>query len=298
MTRDGGCASLLRGSISGCSSFAENYHAYRTLGRAVAPSRRRAVACAVAVSQTLLVSNAWANDFLIEEVTEFPAPCNVGGPLNTCTLSLYNALIADSLVGSRFSNGMAWPQDFQDRNRVPGGLDHLFADANPVVVFSGHGRPGTIYFGPHDDVCTADTENNMRLSAASDSAGGKASLAIWLACEVLNVDLVGDEKSINNLRQQLGFLNRIGIDSNEPRDVYVKTKTQANVDAWLSTMGGPGGKNPVTREAENRRPIVVTKTLSTQESACWAIHDSLSWALGSMYVMPGQAEYTCWEWLD
>lgn len=262
------------------------------------PIRSRFCAYAILALQAPIAANAWARDFLIEEVTEYPAPCTKDCHLNTCTSSLYDAMIADSWEGTRFSNGMAWPQDFWDPNRATGGMDNWQADANQVVVFAGHSGAGEIHFAPHEGATSASTFHNMRLSGASDSAGGKAGLAVWLSCRFLAVDVTGDERSVNNLRQQLGFLNIIGIYDNEPRSVYFKTKTQENKDAWLSTMGGPGGEDFVTREAENRKPIVVTKVIADQESTCWSFHDNLSWAQDVMETMPGHARYTCWEWLD
>jgi hypothetical protein len=238
--------------------------------------------------------------YYIDEWVDFPAPgqaCSQND-LNTVTASLQSAMAADLWSGLRYVDASAWPQDFWEQNRVAGGLDHLYGDTKSVTVYAGHGTPGTIYFGPHNGACTASTGSHMRLGAGPGSTGAATSLAVWLACEIPHVDLLAGETALNNVRQQLGWLNIIPIGDNEPRDVYNKTKTQLNKDAWIWTMNGGGGQNPATGAGENRKPIVVTGTTLATADACWWYHDTQSWAQDVQHIMSGQAGYVCWEWLD
>lgn len=254
-----------------------------------------------AALQPLAAMKAWAGKtYFIDEGTDFPAPgqsCQQND-LNTVTWSLQSAMNADAWSGVRFVNASAWPQDFWEQNRVAGGLDHLYGDTKSVSIYAGHGSPGTIYFSPHNSACTASTFSHMRLGAGTASTGATTALAVWLACEVPHVDFLAGETQLNNVRQQLGWLNIIGIGDNEPRDVYNKTKSQSNKDAWIWTMNGAGGQNPVTRAPENRKPIVVTQTTAGTADACWWYHTRQQWGLDVQDLMSGQGNYVCWEWLD
>jgi Family of unknown function (DUF6345) len=206
---------------------------------------------------------------------------------------------ADAWTGPRYLNGDVFEQDFWDENRVAGGLDHAYADSARVSVYAGHGSPGTVYFpGNGGTGCTASTSRNLRLGFAPDSAGAQAALAVWLACEVLNVDLLGGENEVANVRQQLGWLNIVSIGDDETRDVYEASKTQGNTGAWLALMAGPGGENPATQALEDRRPIVVTMTDVDNEADCWAHHESQAWGNSVVDPMPGDAVFVCWEQVD
>ena len=251
--------------------------------------------------QPLVSTSALASKtYYIDEWVDFPAPGMScwQNDLNTVTSSLQSAMAADLWSGLRYVDASAWPQDFWEQNRRAGGLDHLYGDTKSVTVYAGHGSPGTIYFGPHAGACTASTWSDMRLGAGPGSTGALTALAVWLACEIPNVNLLGGETALNNVRQQLGWLNIIPIGDNEPRDVYNKTKTQLNKDAWIWTMNGGGGQNPGTGASENRKPIVVSATTLGTADACWWYHDTQSWAQDVQHLMYGQAGYVCWEWLD
>jgi hypothetical protein len=248
------------------------------------------VAAGATLGLTVLCAHASANKtYYIDEWVDFPGSgqsCSQAD-LNTVTASLRNAMSADGWSGVRYVDNSAWPQDFWDQNRASGGLDHVYGDTKTVTIYAGHGSPGTIYFGPHNSACTASTTSNMRLGAVPGSGGAKTALAVWLACQVPNVDLLGGETSINNVRQQLGWLNNIGIGDDEPRDVYNKTKSQLNKDAWLWTMNGWG-----------RQPIVVSQTTLSTADACWWYHDHQSWGQDVQDLMSAYAGYRCWEWIE
>ena len=239
----------------------------------------RVTSITLATAGLLWGSAASAGTFYIDEVYDYPASgaaCSQPD-LNTVTSSLRTAMESSSWTGARYINSSCWPQDFWDRNRNSAGLDHLYSDTKDVSIFAGHGLPGTILFAPHDGSCTAGTGANMRLGGLSNSAGGQTSLAVWLACEVPHVDFLGGGNAINQVRQQLGWLNIISVGDNEPRDVFNATKTQYNRDAWLYRMNGAGGENPTTHAVENRRPVVVTMAQATQEAGCWIFHNYQSW---------------------
>ena len=256
---------------------------------------------ALSATLSLLSTNVLASKtYYIDEWVDFPAPgqtCSQND-LNTVTASLRSAMDADLWTGVRYVDTSAWPQDFWEQNRVTGGLDHVYGDTKTVTVYAGPGTPGTIYCGPHNDACTASTGSHMRLGAGPGSSGGTTALAVWLACEVPHVDFLAGETALNNVRQQLGWLNIISIGDNEPRDVYNKTKTQANKDAWIWTMNGAGGRNPATGASENRKPVVVTGTTVASADTCWWYHDNQSWGQDRQDLMSGQAAQICWEWLD
>lgn len=270
----------------------DSWRRTRTIGRAAA-------ACWIV--STISARAQAQSTYNIEELTDFGtglATC-VQNNLNTVTASLRGAMDADAWTGPRYLNADVFEQDFFDTSIDPDGLDHLYADSARVSVYAGHGSPGTVYFPGHGGLgCTASTNDSMRLALSSADGGGVATLAVWLACQVLNVDPVGSSQMINQVRQQLGWTNNVSIGDDEPRDVYEATRTQPNKDAWLALMGGPGGENPVTFAVEDRRPLVVTMTDVNSAEDCWAHHDRQAWGQSALDPLNGPVSYVCWEELE
>jgi hypothetical protein len=163
------------------------------------------------------------------------------------TESLKAAMDASGWSGNRYTT-YAWPQDFWENcssNYGSGGLDHLYADAATVSVFSGHGDVGwLLYPDPHNGECGVDFGANMRLGSMN---GGEGGYAMWLTCYTLNIDSLPAEANHSWLRQQFGFRNFIGIGSDEARDFFNATNSSTNRVAWINQMDGSG-----------REPIVVT----------------------------------------
>src|SRR4051812_2216372 len=85
------------------------------------------------------------------------------------------------------------------------GLDSLFGDNTTLTVYAGHGNAGLITFRPRLNQCQANAGSNMALG--SGSTGGRATIGIWLSCDMFDTGLLDESSSSYrrmNLRQSLG----------------------------------------------------------------------------------------------
>ena len=233
--------------------------------------------------------SAASKTFYMDEGTHYSdiSMCN-NHDLNTVTESLASEMRSNGWAGSRFVNELAWPQDYRDKTLDANGLDNLFGDNTTLTVYAGHGNAGLITFRPRLNQCQANAGSNMALG--SGSTGGRATIGIWLSCDMFDTGLLDESSSSYrrmNLRQSLGWLNTISIDDDEARDFFRKSQRMSNKDAWLDQMQGDG-----------REPLVLTATTANDASTCWFFHGRQSLGQGVVDQLGGNWGYRCWEWIE
>jgi len=175
--------------------------------------------------------------YYIDEVTAYRGKgCSNLSNLNTVTASLRTRLNR-ARSGRRFTNDLAWPQDFWEACSSTfgsGGLDDLFADAALLSVFAGHGDTGLISFGtPFRGECDVVLATNARLGSMS---GAQSGYSMYLAPCTLKVPSLPNTANFQWLRQQFGYHNSPSIGNNQPREFYDMTSGVVNSLAWRIAM--------------------------------------------------------------
>lgn len=249
----------------------------------------RHLAVSIVASTVTAMASAAPLTFFMDEVTQYSDIAMCGNTdLNTVSESLATTMRDDGWTGARYTNSLAWPQDYRDQALDAAGLDHFYGDAASVTVFAGHGNAGLLTFRPRNGVCTANAGVNMALGPGS--TGGQSVIGVWLSSFMFNTGLLDEPWSTYqrmNLRQSLGWINSPWIGDHEPRDFYNSSRTISNKDAWLRQMQGGG-----------RQPLVLSATTASDAATCWLFHGRQ--ALGQRVVdpLPGNWVYRCWEWIS
>ena len=149
--------------------------------------RPRCAAMLVFLQALLAISSASATkNYYIDEPGDHASGNCCCDSLSTDTASFASSLNSTGWGGSRYTGVSAWPQDFQDQNAVSGGLDHYWADAVLLSVFSGHGNKNTLaYSWARSGSCNVTPSSQMRLGTLAGNASG---YTILYACCVMNRD--------------------------------------------------------------------------------------------------------------
>jgi hypothetical protein len=235
-----------------------------------------------------------AKTYMIEEHTNYVGNGCPNTNLNTVTSALRDRLNQAGWTGLRYTNALAWPQDWKDTCKS--GYDSSYTDNNTLAVFAGHGSSGTLQHAYiRGGVCNATFQNDMRLGMMG---GKKAAYGMWLSCNALQIV---QNASSQWLRQHFGWLNSIAIGDLEPYYWFDKLDPAGwlqytNKGSWLNTMKGGG-----------RQPVVVTFS-DVSANQCWAVHNDANLFYES-YRTPrpnqpaGCAEqyplnYWCAEWIS
>ena len=182
------------------------------------------------------------------------------------TASLQATLQLWGWTGSRYPDASAWAQDFVEQcssTYGSGGLDGAYADSKGLVVFSGHGSQGELYFAyPHSGDCQFGFDANGRLGSMS---GAQAAIGMWLTCRA-HENFAGFQNQW--LRQSLAFMGDIWLGANDAMNAVVDTKTVGSSPglptaiAWLQVM-----------DSGTRHPIAVTMSNSSMAD-CWIVAGS------------------------
>jgi hypothetical protein len=236
-----------------------------------ATAARAGLAAGLGIGMLAWSGSAKAQTYYIDESTDYGnhPPCAEGNAnLNTITQSLQASMAAVGWTGSRFTNVSAWPSDFAEECSTSygggDGEDGIYADTKRLAVWAGHSLPGLVSWGfPHNNVCVDNFEPNIRLGQMS---GANTSVAMWLGCQVLTPDTLPTQGNYEWVREQLSWVNSIGIDDDEPGEFFDDTYGSTDRDAWLNDMSG-----------SDREPIVVTYD-SASISNCWLTHYGTSLA--------------------
>lgn len=197
--------------------------------------------------------------FIGESVTfDGGGGCN-NTELNTITSTLRNELDDAGWSGLRFVDGNAWPEDFQEPNLNPLGLDWVYGDTARLAMYAGHGNAGLLQWGTPsaNGTCQLTTSNDVRLGTL---AGDRATAVMFMTSCTLRTDAIPQNLIGNASRQFFGYHNSPYIGYDEPRKVFKRTQDgQSNRDAWLDEMeqNADIGKNS---------PVVVTYGTSPQDA--------------------------------
>lgn len=159
--------------------------------------------------------SAHAGKFFIDEETDYSRTCvDDMDNLSATTKGLADNLTGRNWTGGRYLNADAWPQDFTESCSTTygsGGLDHNWADAADLAVFSGHGNTGMVGFGAVDNgMCMLDLgstsgRDDTGVARLGSMAGARASIAIWLTCCTLKKDRLVGFANRQWVKQHVGF---------------------------------------------------------------------------------------------
>lgn len=220
----------------------------------------------------LVTTTASAWDYFIDEATDFTGNGCSASDLNTVTSDLAAQLYIDGITGFRYTNSLAWPQDFWEScssTYGTGGQDASYGDSRTLSVYAGHGTQGAIMFGyQHSSACWADLGSNMRLGSMS---GTDAAHAVYITSCTLNTSALASDANYQWLRQQFGFHNSPSVPDGSPYLFYKHTGNtgwpddgwdMSNTSSWVNWL------EEDENEDENNSPIVVSAgaTLSSAES--------------------------------
>jgi hypothetical protein len=173
--------------------------------------QRAQVFCGVLVACLGVSVNASAGTYYIDENQDFTGNgCGNLADLNNVSSSLKSGLDARGWTGSRYTESLAWPQDFWESCSTSfgtGGLDSTYADTKLLSVYAGHGDTGKLSWGwPHNGQCSSFLVNNMRLGSMN---GTQSAFGMWMTSCTMKKD--SGVYGLAWQRQQFGFHNSPSI---------------------------------------------------------------------------------------
>lgn len=142
------------------------------------------------MTATLASPSFATKSYYIDQLVNYPSPCTQA-TLFDDTSAIKSRMDTESWSGLKFTDSAAWAKDFREHcSSTYGseGLDSLYADAQAVSIFSGHGSPGALYFGTQRDTCTLNIDNEARLGSMS---GATSAVAMYISCQTLSKDASG-----------------------------------------------------------------------------------------------------------
>lgn len=220
----------------------------QSLGRKGLPP---ALPCLLGVLVLALAAPAWATGptFFIDESTDFTGNGCPNADLNDVTSSLRESLVDEGWTGFRFTNSLAFPQDFIEQTFAgQSGLDGGFGDANTLTVYAGHGNRALLQFGfQRLGRCTLTLDGNARLGTL---AGDDAAYAMWVTSCTVNTDSLARHFD-QAIRQTFGYHNSPPVKDDQPRDFFEETDDIDNAHAWIEEMEDrpgwfTGDNSPIT----------------------------------------------------
>jgi hypothetical protein len=245
--------------------------------RHVRKTRCSVLSAAVLMSSLWVTGEARAQDFWIDEATDFTGNGCPNDDVNTVTKSLRSELVNNSWIGDRMVNADAWPQDFTESCN-----DALFRDGNDIAdlrlltVYAGHGfREGNksgVQFGTaRAGLCSVTFATSRRPEVGTARLGqmahARAGFSAWITSCSMGRNFLAEGINFQWVNQNFGFDNSPAIEASQPKDWFRAIGSKSNKEAWLDEMEDKQGLF-----TGDNNPIVVS--YSSTSSLCTDMHNN------------------------
>lgn len=237
---------------------------------------RPGCAATAALALLSLTEAARAQNFWIEESTDFTGNGCSNDDVNTVTKSLNSELLDNSWTGTRLVNENAWPQDFTESCRASlyrAGNDA--ADTRMLTVYAGHGfleghKTGVQFGTQHDGLCYVTYASSNRAQVGTARLGqmdhARTGFAAWITSCSMNSNHLGESINYQWVNQNFGFDNSPAIEAHQPKDWFRAIGSKSNKNAWLEELEDKQGLF-----TGDNNPIVVS--YSDSAKGCTTMHN-------------------------